>query len=59
MFQKRFKKLCIDLRPYIKKSKDFEIQKQMAARLYYLADEGNMQKEGNSFGIWKSKISKI
>ena len=41
-------KLCPKLRPYIQKNKDFEIQfsleNQVAAALYYLADEGKMRK---------------
>ena len=43
-----FEKLCTEMRPYIQKNKSrlgdpISVEKQMAARLYYLVDEGRMQ----------------
>ena len=64
MSQESFEKLCTELRPYIQKNKTrfrdpITVEKQVAATLYYLADEGRMWKVANSFGIGKSKVSKI
>ena len=63
MPQEIFEKLCIKLRPSIQKNKGFRdpvsVEKQVAAALYYLADEGRMRKVANSFGIEKWPISKI
>ena len=63
MPQEIFKKLCIKLRPSIQKNKGFQdavsVEKQVTAALYYLADEGRMQKVANSFGIEKQTVSKI
>ena len=63
MPRESFEKLCPKLRRYIQKSKGFRdpisVEKQVAAALYYLADEGRMRKVANSFGIEKWTISKI
>ena len=52
-----FEKLCIKVRPTIKKNKGFRdsvsVNKQVAAGLYDLEDDGRMQKVANSFGIEK------
>ena len=62
--QESFEKLCTELRPYIQKNKTrfhdpISVEKQVAATLYYLADEDRMWKVANSFGIGKSTVSKI
>ena len=64
MSQKSFEKLCTELRPYIQKNKTrfrdpISVAKQVAATLYYLADEGRMQTVVDSFGIGKLTVSKI
>ena len=63
MSQEIFKKLCTKLRPYIQKNKGFQdpssVEKQVAATLFYFADEGRMRKVENSFGVRKSTILKI
>ena len=57
-----FEKLCIKVRPTIQKNKGFRdsvsVNKQVAAGLYDLEDDGRMQKVANSFGIEKWTISK-
>ena len=64
MSQESFELLCTELRPYIQKNKTrfqdpISVEKQVAATLYYLADESRMRKVVNSFGIEKSTVSKI
>ena len=64
MSQLSFEKLYTELRPYIQKSKTrfrdpISVEKQVAAILYYFAYKGRMRKVANSFGIGKSKVSKI
>ena len=63
MPQEIFGKLCIEVRPSIQKNKGFRdpvsVEKQVAAALYYLADEGRMRTVANSFGIEKWTIWKI
>ena len=63
MPQEIFEKLCIKLRPSTQTNKGFRdpvsVEKQVAAALYYLADEGRMRKVANSFGIEKWTISII
>ena len=64
MSQESFGKLCTELRPYILKNKTrfrdrISVEKQVAATLYYLADESRMRKVANSFGIGKSTVSEI
>ena len=63
MLQQMFEKLCIKLRPSIQENKRFRdrvsLEKQVAAALYYLADEGRVRKVANFFGIEKWTISKI
>ena len=62
MPQERFEKLFTDLRPYIQNSNGFRdpvsVEKQVAATLCYLADEGTLEKITNSFGIEKLKMLK-
>ena len=63
MPQEMFEKLCIKLRPSIQENKRFRdrvsLEKQVAAALYYLADEGRVRKVANFFGMEKWIISKI
>ena len=64
MSQESFEKLYTELRPYIQKNKTrfrdpISVKKQVAAILYYLADEDSMRAMANSFGIGKSTVSKI
>ena len=46
MPQESFEKLCNKLKPYIQKNKGLQdpisVEKQVAATLYYLADEGRV-----------------
>ena len=62
--QESFEKLCTELRPYSQKNKTrfwdpISVEKQVAATLYYLADEGRLRNVTNSFGIGKSTVFKI
>ena len=56
-----FTKLCYELRPYLNKTNTrmrvrvFELQ--VAATLYYLADEAHYRKIANAFGIGLSTLS--
>ena len=64
MSQESFEKLCTVLRPYIQKNKTrfrdpISVEKQVAATLYYLVDEGKKRKVANSFVIGKLTVSKI
>ena len=63
MLQESFEKLCTKLRPYIQKNKGFQdpisVEKQVAAALYYCANEGRIRKVANSVDIEKSTISKL
>ena len=54
--------LCEELRPYLTKQttklrKPVSVETQVAATLYYLADEGRMRKVSNSFGLGKATFS--
>ena len=59
-----FMKLCNLLRPYIEKEttrfrKPLTVETQVAITLYYIADEGRMQKVANAFGIAKCTVSVV
>ena len=59
-----FMKLCNQLRPYIEKKttrfrKPLSVETQVAIMLYYVADEGRMQKVANTFGIAKCTVSVV
>ena len=63
MSEASFYKLCEELRPYLTKQttklrKPVSVETQVAATLYYLADEGRMRKVSNSFGLGKATVSK-
>ena len=54
MSKPNFMKLCNLLRPYIEKettrfTKPLTVETQVAITLYYIADEGRMQKVANAF----------
>ena len=64
MSQESFEKLWTELRPYIQKNKTrfrdpISVEKQVAATLYYLADEVRRRKVARTFGIEKSTVSEI
>jgi hypothetical protein len=59
-----FMKLCNQLRLYIEKEttrfrKPLSVAIQVAITLYYIADEGRMQKMANAFGIAKCTVSVV
>ena len=58
MSEASFYMLCEDLR-LPKLSKPVSVETQVAATLYYLADEGRMRKVSNSFGLGKATVSKV
>ena len=64
MSKPNFMKLCDQLRPYIEKEttrfrKPLSVETQVAITLYYIADEGRMQKVANAFGIAKCTVSVV
>ena len=64
MHKENFLKLCSELQPYIKKQvtnmrEPVEVERQVAATLYYLSDEGRLRKTANSFGLSRSSVSII
>ena len=64
MIEASFYMLCEELRPYLTKQttklrKPASVETQVAATLYYLADEGRMRKVSNSFGLGKATVSKV
>ena len=64
MSKPNFMKLCNLLRPYIEKEttrfrKPLTVETQVAITLYYIADEGRMQKVANAFGIAKCTVSVV
>ena len=64
MSRKTFQILCAELHLYIFKNDTrfrnaVPVDKQIAATLYYLSDEGGMGKVANAFGIGKSTASVI
>ena len=60
MPEESFEKLFPKLRPYIQKNKGFRdpisAEKQVAAALYYPADEGRMRKVANSFLVSGNRV---
>ena len=59
-----FFKLCSELRPYIERQitnmrQPIDVEKQVAATLYYLSDEGRLRKTANAFGISRASTSII
>ena len=64
MSEASFYMLCEELRPYLTKQttklrKPVSVETQVAATLYYLADEGRMRKVSNSFGLRRATVSKV
>ena len=64
MSEASFYMLCEELTPYLTKQttklrKPVSVETQVAATLYYLADEGKMRKASNSFGLAKTTVSKV
>ena len=64
MRKENFLKLCAELRPFIEKQvtntrEPVEVDKQVAATLYYLSDEGRLRKTANAFGLSRSSVSII
>ena len=64
MSRKTFQILCAELHLYIFKNDTgfrnaVPVDKQTAVTLYYLSDEGGMEKVANAFGIGKSTVSVI
>ena len=64
MSRETFQVLCAELHPYIFKNDTrfrnvVPVDKQIAATLYYLSDDGRMRKVANAFGIGKSTVSVI
>ena len=54
--------LCTQLREYIQKKETFmralvDVQRQVAMTLYYLSDEGRLQKTANAFGVFRPIVS--
>ena len=54
--------LCDELGPFLQKQSTamrdaLSVETQVAATLYYLADEGRFRKVANAFGIGKSSVS--
>ena len=61
MSEASFYMLCEELRPYLTKQttklrKPVSVETQVAATLYYLADEGRMRKVSNSLGLGKATV---
>ena len=64
MSRETFQVLCAELHPYIFKNDTrfrnvVPVDKQIAATLYYLSDDGRMRKVASAFGIGKSTVSVI
>ena len=64
MRKENFLKLCSELRPFIEKQvtnmrEPVEVERQVAATLYYLSDEGRLRKTANSFGLSRPSVSVI
>ncbi|CAB3994289.1 nuclease HARBI1 [Paramuricea clavata] len=64
MSKPNFLKLCNQLRPYLEKKttryrKPLSVEKQIAITLYYVADEGRLQKVANAFGIARCTASVV
>ena len=64
MHKENFLKRCAELRPFIEKQitnmcVPMEGERQVAATLYYLSDEGRLRKIPNAFGLSRSSVSII
>ena len=64
MHRETFYKLCDELQTYLQKEttnmrSPVEVERQLAATLYYLSDEGRLRKTANTFGLSRSTISVI
>ena len=64
MCKQNFLQLCSMLQPYIEKKVTnmrmlVEVERQVAVALYYLFDEGRLQKTANAFGLSRSSVSII
>ena len=64
MSEASFYMICEELRPYLTKQttklrKPVSVETQVAATLYYLADEGRMRKVTSSFGLGRTTVSKV
>ena len=64
MTKSSFLKLCEELRPHIQRKlthmrTPIEVERQVAATLYYLSDEGRLRKTANAFGLSRSSVSII
>lgn len=64
MSKDNFLKLCDQLRPYLQKKvtrfrRPLSVETQIAVTLYYIADEGRMQKVANAFGIARCTASVV
>ena len=62
MSKETFMSLCDELRPFLQKQSTamrdaLPVETQVAARLYYLTDEGRFRKVAKAFGIGKSSVS--
>ncbi|CAB4017745.1 nuclease HARBI1 [Paramuricea clavata] len=64
MSKPNFLKLCNQLRPYLEKKttryrKPLSVETQVAITLYYVADEGRLQKVANAFGSARCTASVV
>lgn len=64
MCKENFFKLCAELRPYVERTttgmrQPIEVDRRVAATLYYWSDEGRQCKTANAFGISRSAASVI
>ena len=62
--KENFLKLCAKLRPFIEKQdtnirEQVELERQVAATLYYISGEGQLSKTANAFGLSRSFVSII
>lgn len=62
MTKTSFLKLCEELRPHIQRQSTvmrspIEMERQVAATIYYFSDEGRLQKTANAFGLSRSGVS--
>lgn len=64
MRRENFDKLCDELRPHLRKQRTvmrspIDVERQVAATLYYLSDEGRLRKTANAFGLSRASTSII
>ena len=64
MQKHNFEQLCAELKPFVEKRTNnmrspISVECQIAATLYYLADEGRLRKTANAFGISLASVSLI